>query len=241
MQCTPNELLALLKRALDALPGHRLDADAVARNVVELEVLGLSGVHPSLALFNDDRNTRAQGPAIIHDDGVVHMADGSLLAWAPQVIDLAICQVDHTATVTLSIDSARDPLGLLPELIRSDRTRWRSAELSWPEDQDGHRCVLWLEADAVDPWLGRLDGPMAEAGRPKNPVSLMLARAGAGPALPKPPGVRWRITPDAFASRRHRALIRGLEIDDHDWDILNRLADRVLVESSDRSRKGAGE
>ena len=239
MRCTPNELLALLKRALRSVPGQRVDGDAIARNVVELEWRGLGGLAALLAQFHDDP-AQDQQAIIIAGEERVRVAGGSLLLWAPQIIDHARCRADPVARVTLHMDSSRDPFGLLPELLRAERDRWH-AEMSWTERDGGRRCVLRLEAGAMDPWYGRAISAEARPESPGSRLSLTLATADDGKRQEESGGIEWLVTPDEFARRRAEALVQGLDIDDHEWLSLGRHADQVLVESSDQSRQGAGE
>jgi len=239
LRCTPNELLALLKRALRSVPGQRVDGDAIARNVVELELRGLGGLAELLAQLHDDL-AQDQQAIIIAGEERVRVAGGSLLLWAPQIIDHARCRADPVAHVTLHMDSSRDPFGLLPELLRAERDRWH-AEMSWTKRDGGRRCVLRLEAGAMDPWYGRAIAAEARPETHGSRLSLTLAAADDGKRQAESDGIEWLVTPDVFARRRAEALVQGLDIDDHEWLSLGRHADQVLVESSDQSRQGAGE
>ena len=240
MRCTPNELLALLKRALRSVPGQRVDGDAIARNVVELECRGLHGLAALLAQFHDDPAQEDQQAIIIAGEERVRVAGGSLLLWAPQIIDHARCRAELVPRVTLYTDSSRDPFGLLPELLRAERDRWH-AEMSWTERDGGRRCVLRLEAGAMDPWYGRAIAAEARPETPGSRLSLTLAAADDGKRQAESAGIEWLVTPDEFARRRAEALVQGLDIDDYEWLSLGHHADQVLVESSDQSRQGAGE
>lgn len=239
MRCTPNELLALLKRALRSVAGQRVDGDAIARNVVELEWRGLGGLAALLAQLHDDP-AQDQQAIIIAGEERVRVAGGSLLLWAPQIIDHARCRAELVPRVTLHMDSSRDPFGLLPELLRAERDRWH-AEMSWTERDGGRRCVLRLEAGAMDPWYGRAIATEARPETPGSWLSLTLAAADDGKCQAELGGIEWLVTPDELARRRAEALVQGLDIDDHEWLSLGRHADQVLVESSDQSRQGAGE
>ena len=178
MRCTPNELLALLKRALRSVPEQRVDGDAIARNVVELEWRGLGGLAALLAQLHDDP-AQDQQVIIIEGEERVRVAGGSLLLWAPQIIDHARCRAELVPRVTLYTDSSRDPFGLLPELLRAERDRWH-AEMSWTERDGGRRCVLRLEAGAMDPWYGRAIAAEARPESPGSRLSLTLATADNG-------------------------------------------------------------
>ncbi len=119
------------------------------------------------------------------------------------------------------------------------RARWH-ARLQWPE-KSGQHCLLRLDAGSSNPWLGRLDKPVPGNDRDFSGTLLTLLEARPEEICPNPSRIEWRSTPDTFASRRDAVLDHGLEIDDNHWAALNRLADRDLVESSDISRRGAGE
>jgi hypothetical protein len=235
-------LLSLLRRALEATPGHALDYDAIARNTLELEVLGFGGIRRLLGVLHGGAGAGgAMNIALTRRGGecTLQAAGCSLLMWAPLVADQARWQAAGDARVEMNIVGARDPLGLLPELAQCAREQWH-ARLTWPGEAPGELTFLHWNAGGEDPVYGRCPDAGTDSSRAAG-IRLSLANAAGHAAFPAASTDRCLTGPEVFADRRQAVLRQGLEMEAGWLDELDHLAAAVLVEASETSRQGAGE
>ena len=239
LQCAPNELLALLNRAIEARHRNSLDFDALAGNVVELEFLGFSGVRFLLEALQDDRVYEPHPGLRLHCAGGVWTAPSagvSLLLHALVLIDQALWLANQHGALRFRFCGASHAPALAAEFVRAQQESW-AMELRWPDPGGGGQWLMKAGARGAEPGLW-----LAEASEDGDgDVLFTLTEAGHSSATSVPGGFKILRGPAEFASSRQASLAGGLSIAESEWEELMRLGEGVLVESSEASRRGAGE
>lgn len=239
MQCAPNELRALLGRAIEARQGNVLDFDAMARNVVELEFLGFPGVEFLLDALQLDWGSGSYAGLRLHCENGLWTAPAegaSLLLHASGLIDQALWLANQHGAVQLGFSGASHAPALAAEFVHAHQASW-AMELRWPDPDNGSQWLMKLGASRAELGLW-----LAEAGDDSNgDILITLAQADHFSAVLVPGDFRMLRGPEEFEASRKATLAGGLTIAESAWDDLIRIGDGVLVESSKASRQGAGE
>jgi hypothetical protein len=245
MLISANELAGLLKRVFEGMgytPGHYEDASSLVSWLHLHGEDGLGELERALDLVADrDRPISelvAEGPATL----IAECHGRSVLNCLPTLLELACVQALDQGAMQVEIRHCHNRKFVLKLLVDCARQGlW--AQACW---DNGHapmrRHLARIEAGAVCPSYQEYS--LTEPSPQTERQSLTLALGT--PAHPQP---AWTlesaraersITPADFALAREQALENGTEISPALWQRLNRLAEAVLVESSERSRSGAG-
>ncbi|WP_299193628.1 DUF3726 domain-containing protein [uncultured Erythrobacter sp.] len=242
-----NELLAFLRRVFEALLGKRCDYEAVAEQIVWLECHGLGGLDMLRACLTrldlEEQNVESHLPGAFSVGGGAIDLDaggGSLLCFGDLLTDMLIVQSAEQGSCRIEIADLREGQAVLPQLHRMALAGcFAAARVRNP--QDGTSWSAHITAASRLPALSGCSGSSGCA----DAVSMSLICASSEPALrsamhafdphwPEP-----TIASDQLAANYKRSLDSGIPVGD--LSALAAIADRVLVEATEESRRGAGE
>ena len=240
-----NELRALLRRTYEALYHHGYDFGVMARSCLWLETHGLDGIGLILRSL-DDLDTPCLQMQLTEAAAGHYIIDGQgrcLIPFINSATDLAIAHAKHNGAGLIDIWNVFGRLNVFAALKKSARLNMWAAAI-WYDAIDGKTYVLWLDSGKMLPdYYGlpaRHDGPWGRSGLrficadAPDPVTTQVRAVLPVDALPIK-------TASSFEAAHERALDNGLTVPRSDYKTLSALADRLLVPSTDESRRGAGE
>jgi len=224
-----NELSALLTRTFEALYGHKRDYYDMARIVLWLECQGHNGVSQfinALPVLDDDDlpepdlSERAANHLVI--DGRGH----SLFCIARAICDLSISCAANAGPSQIDIINVRDSQPLIGAL--------------YSIASQGFSAVLFYD-DKLAAISAKAEHPIIYQN--KTPHDLRLICAQNDDILDKyiDADLNIQLGPDVQRQAHAFGLEQGMSIKRSHYDTLTKIANRVLVEASEASRRGAGE
>ncbi len=240
-----NELRALLRRTYEALYHHGYDFSVMARSCLWLEAHGLDGIGLILRSLPDlGKPCREVNLTAPSDTGYVLAGQGRcLIPFVNSATDLAIANAQDNGFGQIDILNVFGRLNIFAALKKSARLDLYAAAI-WYDSCEGRTHVLWLSSGNTLPDYFILDevhgGPWGMSG-------VRFVCAVAPDAVTKnvravlPEDARPFKTAAQFAARYDSALEGGVPVRLSDYAALNKIADRLLVPSTDESRRGAGE
>jgi LDH2 family malate/lactate/ureidoglycolate dehydrogenase len=243
MKVSKNELTASLKKAFEALgfqPGDYYDA---ADMVVWLETHGFYGFDRLLAVLAYLNTTAPVHAELVQEDVHNFVLDGkgtSVLLCGSEAVDLIRAQVMKGACAGLELTNCYNRTFIIQRLIKAAQRNlafvayWRQLDCCvkvsvkpgavLPEYQ------TFTMLDVIDPQsLIIFCGKSIEAIEDQYAAELEFGTL-----------VDTFSTQEMTDSYRN-SVEEGIEIDESLWETLDKLVARVLVESTDSSRAGAGE
>ncbi|NWL76965.1 DUF3726 domain-containing protein [Pseudomonas taiwanensis] len=245
MLISANELTSLLKRVFEGMgytPGHYEDAAALVGWLQLHGEDGLGELERALDLVADRNRAAAELLAEGTGSLVADCHGRSALNCLPALLELASVQAVEQTSLRVEVRNCHNRKFIL-KLLGDCARRGLWVQASW---ENGHAPVLShiarIEPGAAYPTF--LTHELAQGAPRASRQSLHLILGT--PARPQPAGEaevqqsERLVTPDDFALAREQALENGMEISPALWQRLNGLAEAVLVESSERSRSGAG-
>ncbi|MBT8764934.1 DUF3726 domain-containing protein [Metapseudomonas boanensis] len=245
MLISANELNALLKRVFEGMgytPGHYEDAAALVSWLQLHREDGLGELERALDLVADRERPPAElvveGPATL----IAECHGRSALNCLPALLELACVQALEQGSIGLEVHHCHNRKFILKVLADCARQGlWARAQ--WDNGHDPvRRHLARIDAGAAYPTYQEYRLPEHAPQEKRQSLTLLLGTpAHSQPAVEIEDAREERcITPADFALAREQALENGTEISPALWQRLNRLAEAVLVESSERSRSGAG-
>ncbi len=239
MKSSMNELQGLLKRSFEALFAHRLDFEQCAEDIAWLQARGFRGVQALCQSLTRLEQISKSGdlPALSWTEAaVVDASQSSLLIAAPYLIDYVIAEAMNRGEISLEIHSADKPITLMPGLVRLAEHRI-SAFVSWQEadSTERHEAVL---LDGEDQPAYR----QVKTAKPTAVGSLSL-HASSKPTrapLQEPGDVLEEKNALKLQELFAESIRSGIEVPDPCYEKLSAVANRLLVEASEQSRRGAG-
>ena len=243
-----NELYALLKRACEAHFGRACDYEAIAEQILWLECHGLSGVQLAQSCIEKVHSSDLQAisPLIGTDTrnkACLNAEGASLLCIADLLADFTISRAAADGFCCIELSNVHETPAILPQLTRIRQAGFVAA--LWVSDESAG-TVAWAritpEASLPDltGWENAPQRPQVAtltlvAAQDEKALSHAASAAGAaGGAWPKP-----EVTPEMLEQCHNDCLSHGIPVDD--LGLLNEIADRILVETSEASRMGAGD
>ena len=241
-----NELSALVCRTLEATYGHGLDFQEAAKQIVWLESLGLDGIERLL----ENSPWHCSGDLTAHytnENGlhVFDMRDGNML---PALICAADILIAETKTMGGGRVEMRNCINgeLLAATVAQCARRDLAAAVIWPGHEgresfvahncEDHECVEYLTIS--DTGFRTPLHPTVVAGKTQSSVStaicdhlmiedlsqLVVVKSGA-----------------QLRAAHQMSIDIGVTLGRDNYSELMAIADRVLVETNDVSRRGAGD
>lgn len=243
-----NEAAALLRRTFEALYSHDADYEYSADVILWLEARGLGGIGTLAGALQDMRI--AVTPRLTLDKPkrcCIDAGGASLLALAASAIDIALAQsaVEHDCHV--SIVNGRQPLAIVPAVAGCALSNVAAAA-AWYDKSANRLHRVRAPAASAQPDYTIL---VPEGSPPwaHNDIelfvatndALMLELAGRHPMFSEPGRHVTEITADEFRQRYELSVNHGIAVSDANYQALSAVANRVLVEATEESRRGAGE
>lgn len=243
MKVSKNELLASLKKAFEALgfqPGDYYDA---ADMVVWLETHGFYGFDRLLAALTYLNTTVPVHADLVQEDAHNFVLDGkgtSVLLCGSEAVDLIRSQVIKGSCAGLELINCYNRTFIVQRLIKAAQRNlafiayWRQLDycvkVSVKPGTHLPEYQTFTMLDVVDPQSLRIF-----CGKSLDAIEEQyVAELEFGDLLDT-------FSEAEMADSYRNSLEEGIEIDESLWKTLDSLVARVLVESTDSSRAGAGD
>ena len=225
-----NELRALLARTFEALYGHNRDFSAMADLTLWLECCGHGSIEVLTQSLPGLEKDGLGPPSIIKKSEKHYLIDcggKNLISSIHSIGDLAMAVAEDHGDARLDIENVENGQFLLGVLkYASSQGFWALANY--------HQKISLIEAYAAY--------PMIYSSSSDHGLSLICAKSKQGFDQYNVPEERQVFKDVAAQKGAHTNKLNvGLTIKNSHYDALSLIADRVLVEASDMSRKGAGE
>ena len=240
-----NEVNALLKRCFEALgylPGDYTDAATAG---VWLESHGLPGVSRIATHLSDlkllatrrlEITARADGTATLQANGV------STLTCGQKIADLAGAMTYDSQIVRLEVLQCSDPNSIVPAIAAIGR--WQYSAIAYWQTPESMFCCHLLQPDDL-PRIERWSAPSV------SPLELETLHLIASQSADELEAALDNLR-DTFGSAEQVTeaesmrqfyddqLEHGLIVDAGQWEQLYAVANGVLVDATEQSRRGAG-
>ena len=240
-----NELRALLRRTYEALYHHGYDFLVMARSCLWLEAHGLDGIGLILRSL-PDLETPCREIVLAEPFAGQFVLEGHgrcLIPFVNVSADLAIAAAQDNGFGQIDILNVYGRLNIFAALKKSARLNLYAAAI-WYDEGEERTHVLWLKPSKALPDYYILNevhqGAWGESGlrficSETSEVVTKNVRAvlGEDTAPFK--------TAEDFTNNYEQALENGITVTRQAYVELNKIADRLLVPSTDASRQGAGE
>lgn len=240
-----NELRALLRRTYEALYHHGYDFAVMARSCLWLEVHGLDGIGLILRSLSD-LETPCREIKLSQPSESAFVLEGygrCLIPFVNAAADLAIGASEDCSLGQIDILNVFGRLNILAAMKKSARLNLYAAAI-WYDAGEGRTHVLWLNSSKMLPDYFILDeekqGPWGASGlrfvcsKTKDVVSDNVKAVLLDNTKPYKKS-------EELAQAYEHALEHGIPVTRKAYAELNKIADRLLVPSTDASRRGAGE
>ncbi|NNE57986.1 MAG: DUF3726 domain-containing protein [Hellea sp.] len=238
-----NEFRALLRKAFEGLYVHEQDYNQLARLVIWLECRKLSGIKMFLeaedgpgSRWDLNLNELDSGEYFIEANGM------SLLCFNDLACDLAIGRAKNSGMSIVHISGAMHPEVIAASVARCVRNGL-SACAWWPDEDVEVANLASQEAGQAEPMMCRVDLPKSYGGHIEN-VTLVCAEKLSDLESKYRHWFSYKdedyIASDMLSSTFTQSLDNGLTLSMESYKRLCHCADRVLVEATEASRRGAG-
>lgn len=243
MRVSRNELTASLKKAFEGLGFSVGDYQDAAAMVIWSEIHGLKGLQQLQDALPSLYNCLCLHAKLISNDDNYALLDGqssSILLCGSQTVRLACALARQHGSAQVQLDNCHNRRFLVQRLVSAAQSD--SALVAyWVEGNSAFK--LSIEPGAKQPIYSAYASPGLSADQ-----SLMIfvgndlasVEETFSTVIKLGPVVE-TISPDAMINSYNDMLEQGIEIDDNLWNELDNLVARVLVESTESSRAGAGE
>jgi len=223
-----NELWALLRRTFEALYGHERDYYDMARTVLWLECHGHDGVGQLIGALPHLENTKLPEPSLSETASGHYLIDGkghSLLCIGRSICDLAMAYASDNETSRLDIINVVDSKPLIGILTYAASQGFSAMAIC-----EGSLAIIAGEAQHPTLYKNNEDTLSLICSRTEERLNEYV---GEGLEVLESCDVQ----KGAYAS----SLEHGVQIKKSHYEALNLIANRVLVEATEASRRGAGE
>lgn len=242
MRASPNELRSLLKQAFEGCGLDQGAYESAADLVLWSEMNGLAGFE----LLDGAIQRCLQSPKVRMSVAEhraqrcrVDAAGDSILMCGALLSDLVRASALESGFCVCKVSNVRDPI-LLAKPLAEAQQRGLFGMVYWARGNQMH-LIKSAAQECID-YLSCPAGPSAE----QDGLTLVYARDQHWIEQHQrdccPSFDEMNICHSASQVKHHRqnTLSEGVEISDSLWSTLNRVAENVLVESTEQSRQGAG-
>ena len=223
-----NELWALLTRTFEALYGHERDYYDLARTVLWLECHGHDGISQLMEALPVLENTQLLEASLAETRPGHHVIDGkghSLFCIGKSICDLAMAYASEAGTSHLEIMNVTDHKPLIGVLSYAASQGFFAISICKDE-----RAIIEGHAKHPTLYKNNTDNLILICSRTEEVLREYLTE-----------GSEVLIEAKAQKDRYACSLEHGVQIQQSHYEALNIIANRVLVEASEFSRRGAGE
>lgn len=243
MRVSRNELTASLKKAFEGLGFSVGDYQDAAAMVVWSQMHGFGGLSQLQQALPFLNNCPCLHAKLITNGDHQALLDGqgsSILLCGTQTVRLVCALARQHGSGRVHLDNCHNRQLIIQRLVSA--AQLGSALVAyWVQDNQG--CKLSIEAGAQQP-----DYRQYSLANPTDDQSLLIF-AGTDLAVVEAQFAAeitlreqtYSLPSETMLDSYSQALELGIEIDDELWDELNNLVARVLVESTESSRAGAGD
>lgn len=226
MRVSLNEIQVMCRKAFEGMGFAPGDCEDAAELVGWLQLQGLDGVGALEKALRYLQAEAARPYALCHEDNALLVIDAkgqSVLRCAATVVELAAAKAMRCGQAELRIRHCHNRLLLLGYLSRA-AVQGLHVQARW---EDARQCHLAdFTAGMPRPELSSETRPQAIEAAAQD-VTVLFTRAGQ--------------TAQAISDPQ-RTLQQGFTVNEHTWQRLRQLAEHILVESTDASRRhGAGD
>ena len=237
----------MLKRTFEATRFYGHDFDDAARYALWLESRGLPGISSVLQEAEVLSSRVSTSPAMnIEENGGydIDCRGMSLFDVVLPATDLAISAARRKGLGHVRISGSSGPLAIMPSVSRGSELGYATAAW-WFDEHDERVHVARAKGEGEDP-----DYAVLDSDHPGNPNSVEFICSSAFEQLQRlvPDAVNFGkgdelvqlITGAEFEKRFKASVDQGIQVSEDEYRSLCEIADRVLVESNEQSRRGAG-
>ena len=224
-----NELWALLTKVFEALYGHRRDYYDMARTALWLECHGHDGVKQVVRALPALEQSSLPKPELTEISNTHYVLDGqerSLFCLGRTAVDLAMAGAADHNILQLEISNATEPNALI-------------GLMSYGAGQGF--AVLISYGDTAALIAPDTDCPTLFECKTSSSTQIVCTRNEDLLKSYVPKALAVSISAKSQTDTFSAVLENGLKIDRAHYDTLNKVANRVLVEATEASRRGAGE
>lgn len=243
MRVSRNELTATLKKAFEGLGFSVGDYQDAAAMVIWSQMHGLNGLQQLQEALPSLYNCLCLHAKLISDADDYAVLDGqasSVLLCGSQTVRLACALARQHGSGQVQLNNCHNRRFVAQRLVSA--AQLGSALMAyWVEGQSGFK--LSVEPGAKQPLLTRYSPSAIAADQ-----SLLIFAGAELSAIEQrfakvihPGPLVETISPETMIENYNELLEQGIEIDHNLWHELDNLVARVLVESTDSSRAGAGD
>ncbi|MEH6358504.1 MAG: DUF3726 domain-containing protein [Pseudomonadales bacterium] len=249
MKVSLNELTAAVKRALEGLGYSLGDYEDAADILIWMEMHGLQGLRElsrGLPYLCKEECTPA---GITYEDGNVAVVDthgNGGLAYVELATGLAYSNALKSGFSYVRMDHCHNRKMIIKSMVNYAR-RGMNCLAFWRNGSDPMvEYVVSIAAYAQYPDYLEYSASQLEKLDDKHSVSILcsqnfqMLQAFASGVLSEDKASVTTISSEQMAANHSQALEQGIEIEPELWEELNSLTERILVESTDASRAGAG-
>lgn len=240
MQVSHNELVVLTGKAFAGMRRSCGEADMIANMVVDLEMVGLNGVDhfvKALDFLQQERDCPVDVEASSSSLLTANLHGCSILCHLPTLLDYTLEKLIHRKAITLNIQHCHNRWLAFGELVKL-AAKGLSVKATWHNGHDPKHIVYVLNKGCINPELFVSAQP---APQPEDLHSLKIEISTQVIALPAATEFDHHISSQRLAETQAQAWQQGIAVDKAHWQRIKQAAGAILVESSDTSRRGAGE
>nr|WP_325062647.1 DUF3726 domain-containing protein [Photobacterium chitinilyticum] len=240
MQVSHNELVVLIGKAFTGLRRSCGEADMIANMVADLEMVGLNGVEhfvKALAFLQQERDcpvdVEATSPGLL----TANLHGCSILCHLPTVLDFTLEKLIGRSSITLNIQHCHNRWLAFGELVKL-AAKGLSVKATWHNGHDPKHIMYVLNKGCINP---ELFVSAQSATQPACLHSLKIEISTQPIPQPEASEFEHHISSQTLANAQVQAWQHGITVDETHWQQIKQAAGAILVESSDTSRRGAGE
>ena len=242
-----NELLAILNNACEAFISHKNDFEETASTILWLETYDFSGIDMFLNHLDQHSEYNYLQPKIIDSEKASLIIDGkceSHIFNAHLISDIVCTLFKQDENDGLAIINSKNPEALVPKLIES-RLFKNYLSINWMDEnylsylfyrnENGSNIIAYeTEPKLKEKYVNTV--VVNNKNDHKNNENEILELNDLNKLK-----IINRIQPEHFRSIKQQKLMDGFYMENTKLNKLSSIANNVLVESSEKSRLGAGE
>ena len=242
-----NELRAILNNACEAFISHKNDFEEIASTILWLETYDFSGIDMFLNYQDQHSEYNYLQPKIIDSEKTSLIIDGkceSHIFNAHLIADIVCTLFKQDKNAGLAIINSKNPEALVPKLIESKvfknylSINWMDENylsyLFYRKENDSNLIIYKTDAELNEKYVNTV--VINNKNDHKNNENEIFKLNDLNKLK-----IINRIQPEHFKSIKQQKLMDGFYMESTKLNNLSSIANNVLVESSEKSRLGAGE
>ena len=242
-----NELRAILNNACEAFISHKNDFEETASTILWLETYDFSGIDMFLNHLDQHSEYNYIQPKIIDNEHASLIIDGKYechIFNAHLISDIACTLFKKYENKGLAIINSKNPEALVPKLIESELFK-NYLSINWMDEnylsylfyrnENGSNLIIYKTVSELnEKYINTV--VINNKNSHKNNENEIFKLNDLNKLK-----IINRIQPEHFRSIKQQKLMDGFYMENTKLNKLSSIANNVLVESSEKSRLGAGE